>query len=391
MFLSKSRHRQLIPGAIALSVLLISGCEKEAAAPQSGPLPVDVIEISTMDVPVISRLTGRADPLRKAEVRPQVSGIIQKRLFDEGSLVKEGQQLYQIDPSLYKTALDTAKAQLASAQATLTSTSLRADRYKKLLSSKAVSQQDYDDAQAAYLQAKASVDSAKASVATAEINLAYTKVYAPISGRIGKSDFTEGALVSAQQAQALATIQQLDPMYVDLGQSVEQHLALHRAVQSGDFKLVNGKAPIDLYFSDGTKYQEKGQLEFSDITVDESSGMVNLRATIPNVDQTILPGMFLRADISQGYIPNALVVRQDAVLREAAGETFVYIVDPESKAQRIAVKLGTEYQNVYVVNDGLKAGDQVIVSNIQKLRSGAAVQAIPQEKTPENAGEEKTE
>lgn len=377
MFLSKVKHKNLIPGAIALSVFLLSGCGEEAASQvAAAAVPVDVAIVSTMDVPVTSRLTGRADPVRKAEVRPQVSGIILKRLFTEGSIVEEGQQLYQIDPALYEAAVDSAKAQLESANATLTSTSLRYERYKKLLKSNAISKQDYDDSEAAYLQAKASVNSAKAQLKTAEINLAYTKVYAPISGRIGKSDFTEGALVSAQQTNPLATIQQLDPMYVDFGQSVEQHLALRRAVKDGSFKLVDGKAPLDIYFSDGSKYNLQGQLEFSDITVDETTGMVNLRTILPNPDQVILPGMFIRGDINEGYIPDAIVIRKDAVIREAAGETYVYTITSENKAQRTVVKVGTEYQDIFVITDGLKPGDKVITSNIQKIRTGTEVSEI---------------
>lgn len=377
MFLSKVKHKNLIPGAIALSVFLLSGCGEEAASQvAAAAVPVDVAIVSTMDVPVTSRLTGRADPVRKAEVRPQVSGIILKRLFTEGSIVEEGQQLYQIDPALYEAAVDSAKAQLESANATLTSTSLRYERYKKLLKSNAISKQDYDDSEAAYLQAKASVNSAKAQLKTAEINLAYTKVYAPISGRIGKSDFTEGALVSAQQTNPLATIQQLDPMYVDFGQSVEQHLALRRAVKDGSFMLVDGKAPLDIYFSDGSKYNLQGQLEFSDITVDETTGMVNLRTILPNPDQVILPGMFIRGDINEGYIPDAIVIRKDAVIREAAGETYVYTITSENKAQRTVVKVGTEYQDIFVITDGLKPGDKVITSNIQKIRTGTEVSEI---------------
>lgn len=377
MFLSKVKHKNLIPGAIALSVFLLSGCGEEAASQvAAAAVPVDVAIVSTMDVPVTSRLTGRADPVRKAEVRPQVSGIILKRLFTEGSIVEEGQQLYQIDPALYEAAVDSAKAQLESANATLTSTSLRYERYKKLLKSNAISKQDYDDSEAAYLQAKASVNSAKAQLKTAKINLAYTKVYAPISGRIGKSDFTEGALVSAQQTNPLATIQQLDPMYVDFGQSVEQHLALRRAVKDGSFKLVDGKAPLDIYFSDGSKYNLQGQLEFSDITVDETTGMVNLRTILPNPDQVILPGMFIRGDINEGYIPDAIVIRKDAVIREAAGETYVYTITSENKAQRTVVKVGTEYQDIFVITDGLKPGDKVITSNIQKIRTGTEVSEI---------------
>ena len=381
MFLSRINKKHLLPsifGALTLA-LVATGCDKPQQAQQQGSLPVDVFTVSTLDVPVVSQLTGRVRSIRLAEVRPQVSGIIQQRLFTEGSTVKQGDQLYQIDPAIYQAQVNSAKANLASAEANLYTTKLKADRYRQLLSQKAVSKQDYDDAQAAYLQAEANVKSAEASLETANINLAYTKVYAPISGRISKSNFTEGALVNAQQTSPLTTIQQLDPMYVDLGQTVEDHLALNSAINSGVFKTTDGKAPVDIYFSNGSKYEEQGQLEFSDVTVDETTGMVNLRAIVPNPKQVLLPGMFLRGNLHEGVLPNAIVVHQAAVIREAKGLSYVYVIDEKGLAQRTLIELGQEYQDYYVVTKGLKAGDRVISSNIQKVRSGVPVQEVPKQ------------
>lgn len=378
MFLSSINKKHLVPGALALA-LMLSGCGEEQKAAQPSSLPVDVFNVTTMEVPIVSQLTGRVSATRRAEVRPQVSGIIQERLFTEGSTVKKGDQLYQIDPALYEAQVNSAKANLNSAQANLYSTKLRADRYRQLLSQKAVSKQDYDDAQAAYLQADAAVKAAEASLETANINLAYTKVYAPISGRISKSNFTEGALVNAAQTSPLTTIQQLDPMYVDLGQTVEDHLALRQAIATGNFKTSDGKAVVDIYFSNGNKYPHQGALEFSDVTVDETTGMVNLRAIVPNPEQSLLPGMFLRGNIHEGVIPNAIVVKQDAVIREAGGLSYVYTIDDKGLAQRTIIEIGTEYNGYFVVSKGLKAGDRVISSNLQKIRSGTPVMEVKPE------------
>ena len=235
---------------------------------------------------------------------------------------------------------------------------------------------DYDDAQATYLQAVANVEAAGAAVQTADINLAYTKVYAPISGRISRSNVTEGALVSAQQAEPMTTIQQLDPMYVDLGQTVEAHLQLREAIASGQFKITEGKAPVDIYFSNGDKYPIQGQLEFSEVSVDETTGMVNLRAIVPNPDGVILPGMFLRGDLTEGVLPDAVILQQDAVIREAIGTTYVYVVDGENKAARKDITVGPNYDRYFVILDGLKPGDKVITSNIQKLRTGTLVEVV---------------
>ena len=377
MFLKKQHKWSLTACAVVTALALTAaGCGEQAVTQQAQALPVDVFTVTTADVPVVSRLTGRATPTRRAEVRPQVSGVIQARLFTEGSNVQAGEQLYQIDPAVYQAQYDSDKANLSSAQASLHTAQLRAERYRKLLATNAVSKQDYDDAQATYLQAVANVEAAGAAVQTADINLAYTKVYAPISGRISRSNVTEGALVSAQQAEPMTTIQQLDPMYVDLGQTVEAHLQLREAIASGQFKITEGKAPVDIYFSNGDKYPIQGQLEFSEVSVDETTGMVNLRAIVPNPDGVILPGMFLRGDLTEGVLPDAVILQQDAVIREAIGTTYVYVVDGENKAARKDITVGPNYDRYFVILDGLKPGDKVITSNIQKLRTGTLVEVV---------------
>ena len=372
MFLKNINNKYLIPTAIAAALLCTSACSDDAAQGQSQAMPVDVYTVITKDVPISSRLTGRANATRKAEVRPQVSGIIQERLFVEGSYVKEGDQLYQIDPAIYEANVASARANLASAQASLNTSQLKADRYRKLLESKAVAKQDYDDANANYLQARAQVQAAQAALKTAEINLAYTKVYAPISGIISKSNFTEGALVSAGQASALTTIQQLDPIYIDLGQSVEDHIQLRQAINAGKFKTTGDKPTVDLFFSTGQEYDEKGTLEFSGVSVDESTGMVTLRAIVPNPDKSILPGMFIRADLNEGIVPNAVLVEQASITREANGGSYIYVIE-DGVAKKRDIKISLAYENYYLVIDGLKAGEKVITSNLQKIRDGAPV------------------
>ena len=367
-------NKFILPCAIAAAIVSLAGCGKSENQ-QHGALPVDVTLVKKADVAVISRLTGRASATRKAEVRPQVTGILQKRLFVEGSIVKQGDQLYQIDPSIYEANVKSAEAALASAKATLHSTRLKAERYRSLLEKKAVSKQDYDDAQAAYLTANANVKSAEANLATANINLAYTKVYAPITGTISRSDITEGALVSSGQVTPLTTIQQLDPIYVDLGQTAEENILLRKNLTDG--KLLNdGKAKVDIFLSDGTKYAHSGTIEFAEMSVDESTGMVNLRALVPNPEHILLPGIFLRGEINQGVMPQALTVAANGVQREANGITYVYAVNDQNVVQRINVKLGAQSENAYVVIDGLKEGDKVITSNTQKIRPGVPVTPI---------------
>ncbi|SFS74504.1 membrane fusion protein, multidrug efflux system [Succinivibrio dextrinosolvens] len=375
-------NKFILPCAIAAAIVSLAGCGKSENQ-QHGALPVDVTLVKKADVAVISRLTGRASATRKAEVRPQVTGILQKRLFVEGSIVNQGDQLYQIDPSVYEANVKSAEAALASAKATLHSSKLKADRYRSLLEKKAVSKQDYDDAQAAYLTANASVKSAEAALATANINLAYTKVYAPITGTISRSDITEGALVSSGQVTPLTTIQQLDPIYVDLGQTAEENILLRKNLTDG--KLLNdGKAKVDIFLSDGTKYAHSGTIEFAEMSVDESTGMVNLRALVPNPEHILLPGIFLRGEINQGVMPQALTVAANGVQREANGITYVYAVNDQNVVQRINVKLGAQSENAYVVIDGLKEGDKVITSNTQKIRPGVPVTPIIPGQAPQD-------
>lgn len=365
----------MIPCAIAMAISL-TACDKQQQPQQQMSMPVDVFEATAMDVPVVSHLTGRANATRKAEVRPQVSGILQKRLFTEGSSINKDDQLYQIDPSVYEANVASAQANLSSARATEHSTKLKAERYRSLLEKKAVSKQDYDDAQAAYLTAKASVESAQAALRTANINLNYTKVYAPISGTISRSNVTEGALVSAGQASPLTTIQQLDPIYVDLGQTVEEHLQLRQKMSEGALQTKDGKTTVDIYFTNGTKYPLQGTLEFAEVTVDESTGMVNVRALVPNPDHILLPGMFLRGDINEGVTPDATVVIASGIQREASGVTYVYKVDENNTVQRVNVKVGTQFENYFVINEGVEPGDKIITSNFQKIRPGAPVQVV---------------
>ena len=365
----------MIPCAIAMAISL-TACDKQQQTQQQMSMPVDVFEATSMDVPVVSHLTGRANSTRKAEVRPQVGGILQKRLFKEGSTVNKDDQLYQIDPSVYEANVASAQANLSSARATEHSTKLKAERYRSLLEKKAVSKQDYDDAQAAYLTAKAAVESAQAALRTANINLNYTKVYAPISGTISRSNVTEGALVSAGQASPLTTIQQLDPIYVDLGQTVEEHLQLRQKMSEGVLQTKNGKTTVDIYFTNGTKYPLQGTLEFAEVSVDESTGMVIVRALVPNPDHILLPGMFLRGDINEGVTPDATIVLASGVQREASGVTYVYKVDENNTVQRVNVKVGPQYENYFVINEGVEPGDKVITSNFQKIRPGAPVQIV---------------
>lgn len=377
----------LLPPALAAALALcLAGCDQAAPPPKVMAMPVDVYTVTTMDIPVVSHLTGRANPTHKAEVRPQVSGILQKRLFEEGSVVEQGQQLYQIDPAMYEANVASAQASLSSAQATLHTNQLKAERYASLLSQKAVSKQEYDDAEAAFLSAKAAVQQARAHLRSEEINLAYTKVYAPINGTISRSNVTEGALVSAQQATALTTIQQLDPIYVDLGQTVESHLDLRQKMATGQLQTRDGKAGVDIYFTNGQKYPYQGTLEFAEVTVNESTGMVNLRAIVPNPDHLLLPSMFLRGDINEGVTPQATVASAEVVQREAAGAAYVYVIDNDNVIHRRDIKLGVQVDKVYEVLDGLAAGERLVASNFQKIRDGAPVQPVdPQAPAPQGA------
>lgn len=374
------KFNKILPFCIvgALCTTFISGCnEEKQQAAGAMLLPVKFAPVLTKDVPIELTLIGRTNALKEAEVRPQVSGIILKRLFTEGSEVKKGQQLYQIDPATYEANLAAAKADLAKAEASEYSAKLRAQRYQELLKTKAVSQQDFDDAQANYKSASAQILSAKAAVKMAEINLAYTRVYAPISGIIGKSVFTEGALVTQNQATALATIQQIDPIYLDLGESVNDLLLSKSEIAKGQIHLnEDNKIEVSLLFENGQKYPEKGVLGFTGVAVDQSTGMVTIRATVPNPNQVLLPGMFMRAQLPKGIKKDALLIPQNSVTRANRSDKYVFVIDKDNTIQQKFVQIGAEIPNYFVIDSGIDKNDRIVISNLQKIKVGMKVQPI---------------
>jgi membrane fusion protein (multidrug efflux system) len=337
-----------------------------------------VVAIQPQRVALTTELSGRTAPCQVAEVRPQVNGIIQKRVFTEGSDVKAGEVLYLIDPATYQAAFASAKAAEARAEANLGTVRLKEERYRDLVKIKAVSQQDYDDAHAGLKQAEADVASARAALETARINLAYTKVTAPISGRIGRSAITDGALVTASQPAALATIQQLGSMYVDVTQSTAELLRLKQNLAIGVVKKgKSAQAPVRLLLEDGTPYPLAGSFKFSEVTVDQSTGSVTLRAEFPNPKQTLLPGMFVRAIVEEGINESAILVPQRGVTRNPKGEAMVMVVGAGEKAEPRLIQVVRTVGDNWLVSDGLKAGDRVILEGLQKARPGAQVKAVP--------------
>jgi membrane fusion protein (multidrug efflux system) len=365
----------------------MAACSHKSPPPPRPPAEVAVMTLQTQPVSLVTELPGRTVPFRIAEVRPQVNGVILKRLFTEGSPVKAGQQLYLIDPAPFEASLLSAQAALARAQATATSTRLLAQRYKPLAEARAVSQQDYDNAVASQDQAAADVASAKAAVDTARINLAYTKVLAPISGRTGRSSVTEGALVAANQATALLVIQQLDPIYVDVTQASTVLLRLQRAFEAGKLKKAGeSQAEAKLLLEDGTPYAERGTLQFSEVTVDSGTGSVTLRAVFPNPKNTLLPGMFVREQLEEGVAEHGLLVPQRAVAHNPRGEASVTVVDAENKPVIHVIKTERAIGDQWLVSDGIAAGDKIIVLGIQGVQPGAAVhphEVTPQELNPQ--------
>lgn len=377
MHQSLSRFYVFITGAL-IAILSFTGCSKPKSAPPPPPPEVGIIVVKQEKVSLTTELSGRTVPQLIAEVRPQVSGIIQKRLFTEGSEVRTGQVLYQIDPASYLAAFASAKAAEARAQANLFSVRLKAGRYQDLVKINAVSQQDNDDAQASLKQAEADVASTKATVETARINLAYTKVTAPISGRIGRSTVTDGALVTASQPAALATIQQLGSMYVDVTQSSADLLKLKQNLASGLMKKGGAaQAQVKLFLEDGSAYPLPGILKFSEVTVDPSTGSITLRAIFPNPKQTLLPGMFVRTILEEGINENAILVSQRGVTRNPKGEAMVLVVGAEEKVEPRPIKVVRTVGDNWLVSEGLKAGDRVILEGLQKARPGTVVKAVP--------------
>jgi membrane fusion protein, multidrug efflux system len=375
-----SRKIRMIVAVGALAVLWIpAGCDTSGKAPsQAGSPEVAVVEVKPERVAITTELPGRASAYLIAEVRPQVGGIIQQRLFKEGADVKAGDVLYQIDPATYQAAWDSAKAALARAEANVTSIRYRAERYKELVEIKAVSRQEYDDAAAALKQAEAEIAAGKAAVETARINLGYTRMTAPIAGRIGRSSVTVGALVMAGQGMPLATIQQIDPVYVDVTQSSATLLRLQQSMASGALKRDSAnRAKVKLILEDGTPYPLEGALQFQDVTVDPTTGSTILRIVFPNPKRILLPGMFARAVLEEGVSEQAILVPQQGVSRDPKGNPFALIADAEGKVQQRMLTLDRTIGDKWLVLAGLAPGDRVIVEGMQRVRPGASVKAVP--------------
>jgi len=362
-------HRTSILGLVCGSIL--AACSSTEPAAQSTPPEVGVVTLHPQPVTITTDLPGRMVAYRIAEVRPQVSGVILKRLFTEGSEVKAGQQLYQIDPAPFQANLESAQASLARARATLKSAALLTQRYKPLVEAHAVSQQDYDNAAAAQDQAAADIALAKAAVDTAHINLAYTRVFSPISGRTGRSSVTEGALVDANQRTALVVVQQLDPIYVDVTQPSTMLLRLQREFAGGQLKKVGeSEARAQLILEDNTLYEQSGKLQFAEVAVDTGTGSVTLRAVFPNPQHILLPGMFVHERIEEGVNERGLLVPQRAITHNARGEATTMVVGADDAVSTRVIKTERAIGDQWLVSDGVAAGDRVIVVGLQRLGSG---------------------
>jgi len=369
---------------VALSALVLAACsggkEQQGGAPGAGaPLQAPAVTVMTVasgSVPMVTELPGRTTPYLIAELRPQVTGILTQRAFDEGSEVKAGQVLYRIDDAPYQAAHDSAKAALARAEANAQVARIKAERHAGLVKIDAVSKQANDDTQAALKQAQAEVAAAKAALDKARIDLDYTRLKSPISGRIGRSAVTPGALVTANQTQALATVQQLDPIYVDLTQSSADMLRMRAEIAAGRMQTgAKGEVPVKLILEDGSEYAVEGRLALSEVTVDEGTGSVTLRAKFSNADGVLLPGMYVRARLPQGTRSDAILVPHKALSRDPLGNALVMVVNAESKVEARPVKVAQSLGSDWVVTGGLAAGERIIVEGLQKARPGAPVQA----------------
>ncbi|MEI7450199.1 MAG: efflux RND transporter periplasmic adaptor subunit [Desulfomonile sp.] len=372
-----------------LGGLSLGGCDSRQQSPP--PVPeVVTVNVQPQRLVLTTELPGRTSAYLVAEIRPQVNGIIQKRLFQEGSEVKAGDVLYQIDPAPFHAALDSARAALGRSEANLPTIRLRAERYRGLLSEKAVSQQDYDDKEAALKQAEADIEYWKAAVETARINLGYTRVTAPIAGRIGKSNVTDGALVTAYQPLALATIQEIDPIYVDVPQSTSELLRLKRRLEEGHLNQDGpNQKKVKLTLEDGAAYPFNGTLQFRDVTVDPTTGSVILRVVFPNPEGVLLPGMFVRAVVKEGTNEHAILIPQQAVSRDPKGNPVTLIVDGEGHVQQRMLTLDRAIGDKWLVSSGLSPGDRVIIEGMQRLRPGASVSVVPFNDSPKDGEEPK--
>jgi membrane fusion protein, multidrug efflux system len=373
-------ERQTLACALALAAL-VGGCgsgQAPQAARPAGAVEVGVVTVRPERVVLTTELPGRTAAYLIAEVRPQVNGLIQERKFVEGSTVQAGALLYQIDPAPYQAAHEQAKAALAVAEANLPPARLRAERLRQLVEIRAVGQQDYDEASAALLRAEAGVASARAAVESARINLAYTPLKAPISGRTGRSSVTPGALVTAYQATPLVTIQQLDPIYVDVTQSSSDLLRLRRNLQSGKMTRAGAaEGQVALLLEDGTRYSHEGKIQFRDVTVDPTTGSVVLRMVFPNPETVLLPGMFVRAVVDEGVLDQAILAPQQGVSRDAKGNTSVMVVDAAGNVAVRPIVVSRAIAERWLVTSGLSDGDRVIVDGLQRIRPGMSVKAVP--------------
>lgn len=372
------KNRGVLP--LAMLVLsgsfLLSGCGEEQK--QGGEMPppdVKVVTLKAAPLTVSTELPGRTSAYRIAEVRPQVGGIILKRNYKEGSDVKEGESLYQIDPAPFQATLNSAQAELAKARANAELARLTVNRYKPLLGTNYISRQDYDEAVSTHAQAQAAVRAAQAAVQTAQINLNYTKVTSPISGLSGKSNVTEGALVATGQSQPLTLVQQIDPIYVDVTQSSDDYLRLKHEIASGAVDKEQGKVAVSLVTVENKDYTHKGYLEFSDVTVDETTGSITMRAVFPNPQESLLPGMFVRARVDEGVRPDAILVPQQGVIRTAKGGAVVNVVNAKNEIEVRPVTVGQAYGNKWLVTAGVNNGERVVVEGFQKIKQGAVVKA----------------
>lgn len=376
------KHITILKMAIPLLFtcgLMLGGCGSDDSGQTKRPAPeVSFFTVEPQPLDLTSELPGRTNVFQLAEIRPQVNGIIQKVAFTEGSDVTEGSLLFQIDPILYQAAFNSARASLAKAEAYLPSIQSRADRYKELLKINAVSQQDYDDTVSSLAQAKADLAYAKAALETAATNLAYTRITAPFSGRIGKTDARIGTLVTAYQAQSLATLQQLNPIYVDVTQSSVDFLRLRKHYESGALRenaAISRK--VTLLLEDGTAYPHTGSLQFLDATVDPSTGSFFIRIEIPNPDLVLYPGMFVRAILQEGRAPEAILVPQQAIKRNHRGEPYAFLITPENVIREVPVVLDRTIGNQWLISSGLSKGDRIVMEGSLNIREGSTVRAVP--------------
>jgi membrane fusion protein, multidrug efflux system len=377
--IARAAGLRLMPLLVAF--LLLSACGQEEAAnaePSTQPPQVGFQTVHPQTVTLTTQLPGRTVAFRMAEVRPQVDGIIQKRLFEEGAAVEAGQPLYQIDPATYQAEVKAAEAELARARASLQRSTAQANRYRELLSRKVVSQQEYDEVFATQAEDEADVAAAEARLEHARINLNYTVVTAPIGGRIGRSNITEGALVTANQETALAIITQLDPIYVDVTQSSTELLRTRRAIESGEITVSDkGEVPVELMIdATGAAYPHGGRVQFSEVLVNETTGTVSLRAVFPNPEHELMPGLFVRAIVTQGQIKDAFQVPQAAVVRENDGQPFVWVIAEDNIVKRQPVTVRQAVGTSWLVTEGLSGGERIVVDGLQRVRADSEVTPV---------------